>query len=369
MNVKRGRLLQQFQKSPELAITEPFNPIFDRHRALSMEVILEAPEVNSFVPLVEHESATPASFYSGPPILHYHSQKCTVLILENDITKSPAVQRFAQGSDSLDTTDRSSSNGDRSNDHASSEESSVQRTLSDIDVWVTSESVPRDSLSLPMLISSSTGNCFSFSPTKGVGISVTYPIIALHAIQSLPAPSAGDQQGLYMQLLSPSQNPETAETDEEPDSISLTIVPQNDAPPPPTTTDPNSTTEDHSPQPPTVAMFTALSNCSNLNPDPVTEDQLGAGLQDSALFHAGMIAPGDLNGGLPPAMPGSSGWITAENVGEYFDEDGNWIGDDDRVPEEATSATTGTVRPRTDSDEEATHENGANEESKWRRTG
>lgn len=26
-------------------------------------------------------------------------------------------------------------------------------------------------------------------------------------------------------------------------------------------------------------------------------------------------------------MPGSGGWITADNVHEYFDEDGNWIGE------------------------------------------
>jgi nucleotide-sensitive chloride channel 1A len=25
-------------------------------------------------------------------------------------------------------------------------------------------------------------------------------------------------------------------------------------------------------------------------------------------------------------MPGSGGWITAENVHEYFDEEGNWTG-------------------------------------------
>ena len=29
---------------------------------------------------------------------------------------------------------------------------------------------------------------------------------------------------------------------------------------------------------------------------------------------------------MPPPMPGSSGWITAENAHEFFDEDGNWIG-------------------------------------------
>lgn len=35
---------------------------------------------------------------------------------------------------------------------------------------------------------------------------------------------------------------------------------------------------------------------------------------------------GASDGGLPPPMPGSTGWITAENVNEFFDADGNWIG-------------------------------------------
>ena len=39
------------------------------------------------------------------------------------------------------------------------------------------------------------------------------------------------------------------------------------------------------------------------------------------------VFTGSADGGLPPPMPGSSGWITAENVHEYFDEDGNWIGE------------------------------------------
>lgn len=35
---------------------------------------------------------------------------------------------------------------------------------------------------------------------------------------------------------------------------------------------------------------------------------------------------GDGVDGLPPPMPGSGGWITAENMGEFFDEEGNWRG-------------------------------------------
>jgi len=38
------------------------------------------------------------------------------------------------------------------------------------------------------------------------------------------------------------------------------------------------------------------------------------------------VSRGVTDGGLPPPFPGSGGWITAENVTEFFDEGGNWIG-------------------------------------------
>jgi chloride channel, nucleotide-sensitive, 1A len=208
-----------------------------------------------------------------------------------------------------------------------------------------------------------------YSTSAEIGISIPYPIISLHAIQSLPVPSAGEQQGLYMQLTARFPDPGTGEEDDEDDSISLTIIPQNDAPPPPTTTDPDSTTDDHSPQPPTVAIFTALSNCSNLHPDPVTDEQGSAGLENSGLFQAGMIASGDASGGLPPPMPGSGGWITAENMGEYFDAEGNWIAEDGAGQGGALGLGAGSVRPRDGDDDETAPENGMNDETKWRRTG
>jgi chloride channel, nucleotide-sensitive, 1A len=171
-----------------------------------------------------------------------------------------------------------------------------------------------------------------------------------------------------MQLMSQSPEPEPGD-DEGEDSISLTIIAQNDAPPPPTTTDPDSTTGDRSPQPPTVAMFTALSNCSNLHPEPVADEEEPSGLQSSALFQAGMIAPGNTSGGLPPPMPGSGGWVTAENMGEYFDDEGNWIGNDETAPESALGVGAGSVRPREDDEDQAAQENGTSDETKWRRTG
>jgi chloride channel, nucleotide-sensitive, 1A len=107
-----------------------------------MEIILEAPEVTAFVPLIEHQSTTPASFYSGPPVLHYHSQRCKVIVLESDLNKSAALQRLAQGGEKLSTNGNrngNNSNGDEVGVLPPVEHTSVQRVVGNIDVWVTSE--------------------------------------------------------------------------------------------------------------------------------------------------------------------------------------------------------------------------------------
>ncbi len=167
-----------------------------------------------------------------------------------------------------------------------------------------------------------------------------------------------------MQLTS--SPPDASEEDEEPDSVSLTVVPSPSPPSQRPSADAELSAED--PQTPAMAMFTALSDCSNLHPDPVDpEDQDMTDLQDSALFEAGMIAPGSASGGLPPAMPGSGGWITAENMNEFFDEDGNWIGGDDEPEEQALGPGAGTVRPREDDQDPEDH-NGNGDEAKWQRT-
>jgi chloride channel, nucleotide-sensitive, 1A len=111
-----------------------------------MEIIAQAPEVNSFVPLIEHQSATPASFYSGPPVLHYHSQRCKILVLEGDVAKSAEIQRLAQDGEKLNTTNGNGSNGAVTEELPAAEDGLAQRIVNDIDVWVTSESVSEHSL-------------------------------------------------------------------------------------------------------------------------------------------------------------------------------------------------------------------------------
>lgn len=89
-------------------------------------------------------------------------------------------------------------------------------------------------------------------------------------------------------------------------------------------------------------LFNAITACQNLHPDPVDDDDDDdEDYADRIVFESSIdgtaegieglpgVFRGSATGGLPPPMPGSTGWITAENVGEFFDEDGNWIGPKD----------------------------------------
>lgn len=116
-------------------------------------------------------------------------------------------------------------------------------------------------------------------------------------------------------------DPHAVSDDDEPDVVELTLIPSSDG-------------ETVSIQ----KLFDAVSNCSNLHPDPTFEDDEDfEDGNDRIIFEGNVgyegisglpgVQMGVADGGLPPPFPGSGGWITAENVSEYFDADGNWIGD------------------------------------------
>ncbi|EZF22620.1 hypothetical protein H112_04580 [Trichophyton rubrum D6] len=310
-----------------------------------MEVLHEAPNTSSFVPLAEHQSRTPASFYSGPPILHHFSERCKVVILERDLLASPALNSLRS------TTVEGSSNGTAQGERGAPAGTTVDEAVEDtkelslpgVSVWATSEKL------------------LLFSTETSSGVAIPYPIISLHAIQRLPLPNSSDNdtvQGLYMQLATTSGGDENMDEDVDEDSISLTIIPLSVPATQPTDQETSTEEEDKKTQSQIEALFEAVSACSNLHPDPVEQDDEDR-YEDAD------------EGGLPPALPGSGGWITAENAHEYFDEDGNWKGGE----EPPLGAGAGTVRPREDDDEgmnEADAANNANgtagDETKWRRT-
>lgn len=331
-----------------------------------MEILNEPPNISSFTPLIEHQSTTPTSFYTGPPVLHYHIDRSKLIVLEHEAHSVPALAPLLEGATQQNPPSGAS---DAETMNGGSTPQGKQETIPDVDVYVTSAKL------------------LLFSQSLNKGLSIPYPSISLHAIQSLPEPTPGDgTQGLYMQIIAQPQL-DAANDEEEPESISLTVIPT--APAPPQITSSTTAEEDgpSSEQTPVLAMFNALSTCSNLHPDPVNPDddddegQSGGG---SRLFRSGLAFPGASDGGLPPAMPGSGGWITAENMHEFFDAEGNWIGggdeeegDEDMEDEEGEGESAplgpgaGTVRQR--DDEAVGVGNGdaaaAEDETKWRRTG
>lgn len=160
--------------------------------------------------------------------------------------------------------------------------------------------------------------------------------------------------GLLMNIELESQ---PSDEDEEQDVLELTIVP-------PTRSFSLGAVQ---------ALFAAVSTCSNLHPDPIAQgdDEMDEDGADRIMFEGNVgyegvsglpgVARGASDGGLPPPFPGSGGWITAENVGEYFDAEGNWLGEGDE-DEEALGEGAGRIRGRDEASNEAAGVNGHRED-------
>lgn len=127
-------------------------------------------------------------------------------------------------------------------------------------------------------------------------------------------------------------SPPSAE-DEFMDPVELILLP------PTTTTTPTPSEE------PIKALFSAVSACSNLHPDEADSDEeMDDGFSDRIMFEGNVgyegisglpgVERGVSDGGLPPPFPGSGGWITAENVGDFFTAEGEWIGGEEETEED-----------------------------------
>lgn len=103
-----------------------------------MEPLTRPPETSSFVLLADHQSRTPASFHSGPPVLHYHSKACKLVISERDLLSVPALNAIRGASISNTNT----ANGNAQDGTAEGEGDEGKEIVIDgVDVWVTSEYV------------------------------------------------------------------------------------------------------------------------------------------------------------------------------------------------------------------------------------
>ncbi|KAA6411550.1 MAG: hypothetical protein FRX48_04830 [Lasallia pustulata] len=283
-----------------------------------MEVLHSPPSPSSYTPLSTHQSRTPSSFYSSQPVLHHASTDATLLV------PSPSHPLLA----ALAPTNSAPTNGAPTNSTNPPITSQEDRLIRNISVWVTSE---RFTL---------------YHPPTSTGLSIPYPTISLHAIQRLRLPSpapAAEVQGLFMQIETPDADGYDDDAEGEDDAVvSLTLVPGGGQ-----AGEANAErgAGGEAETSPIDALFAAVSACANLHPDPVLAAEEGdegmgtgapvmleGGVGYEGMRTAGGQGVGDGDGradgiaGLPPAVPRSGGWITAENVGEWFDGEGNFVG-------------------------------------------
>lgn len=92
-----------------------------------MESLKSPPETSSFVLLADHQARTPVSFHDGPPVLHYHSKRCKLTILERDLRSIPALSAISP-----------TETGANGNATENAEEDK-EVVVDGVDVWVTSE--------------------------------------------------------------------------------------------------------------------------------------------------------------------------------------------------------------------------------------
>ncbi|PKX97202.1 uncharacterized protein P174DRAFT_439010 [Aspergillus novofumigatus IBT 16806] len=289
-----------------------------------MEPLRSAPEASSFVLLADHQSRTPVSFHSGPPVLHYHSKQCKLVILERDLLSTPALNAIRGSTSTANGSSNHTSTAIASDNAAADGEEGQENELvvDGVDVWVTSDKF------------------------------LLYAPPPIHADRDPAAPGTNTE-------------------DDEEESITLTIVPPTGAEYAggAATAPGEDAMDDQAEKPeetPVQMMYAAVSACSNLHPDPMEEDDEEGDGEGDSLMQSGFVTMGSADGGLPPPMDGSSGWITAENMHEYFDEEGNWIGGGEE-PSLPLGPGAGTVRQREGEGAEGDGQ-GEDEEAKWRRT-
>ncbi|CAE7186339.1 hypothetical protein PTNB73_06514 [Pyrenophora teres f. teres] len=181
--------------------------------------------------------------------------------------------------------------------------------VDNVDVWVTSE------------------NLILFQTTPSpIGVSIPYPSLALHATMKYKTTI----EALYINISL--NDAETVNEDDDILMLEITVLP------PSYTTNPTETC--------ITEFFTALNTCADLHPDPDGSEDEGDVLDDTA--------------------PGASGWITAENMDEYVDENGNFSG---LVIGDELGPGAGTVRSREEGDDVGGANGVDGHEGKYYRTG
>ncbi|KAL4805974.1 regulator of volume decrease after cellular swelling-domain-containing protein [Aspergillus unguis] len=306
-----------------------------------MESLNSPPDTSSYTLIDSFQSSTPESFH-GHTLLYYTNTNIKLVAREADLSSTPELNALRIAETGANGSSAEDANGDQAEKEV---------VVEGLDLWVTSDKF------------------FLYNKNASKGLAIPYRSISLHAIQRLKLQGqTAEVQGLYMHITKTAPASSFPQESDEEESLTITIVPPTSS-----STEPNpegaAETETETE---TQKLYNAVSACANLHPDPIEEEDQDA----SGAFASGLVFPGaGEGGGLPPPVDGSSGWITADNMHEFFDEEGNWIGEGDGPGFPGLGPGAGTVRGREEEggDEQDGHdggngEDGNGDETKWRRT-
>jgi nucleotide-sensitive chloride channel 1A len=70
-------------------------------------IIHAAPALDTFTPLAEHQSQTPATFYNAKPVLHYHATGVRALASQDQLAKLPVFTQAVNDLSPVSEADRS----------------------------------------------------------------------------------------------------------------------------------------------------------------------------------------------------------------------------------------------------------------------
>lgn len=341
---------------------------------MELETINSAPSFDDFTPLSEHQSQTPGTFFGGNPVLHLYCPNSRVVLQDASSVESlgPLLGAPEAATRRAEASSNSVPNGEETETETNGERAQPPRqdvTLSPISVFVSSDFL------------------IIYSPSKSKGVKLPYPSIALHAIStlSLEEPDSEPTKALYMQLNLYDTAISNSEDDIRTAEVAILPFPSSSA----TSTLPepgleqapeghaSTASTNTTPEEATKMLFEAVSACQDLHPDPHENED------EEPAFAGGIGTVG---------VPGDGGWITSENMAQFMDSNGNFVGfgDGGDGANEGAGVTVlgpgaGTVRQREEGDKDEDGEGGEGEdaaaedadevegavrgETKWQRTG
>lgn len=258
---------------------------------------------DDFTSLSEHNATTPSTFFSLTPVLHLHCPASQIKISRDILnTDSPFAALQAEPSETS--------------------EQIVE--ITNVEVWVTSKYVDNCTSRLTTLTRSRFIALSTATTDKSVIID--YPTISVHGQQ-------GESVMLELRLSdddAPGIDVDFAQIDIQPteigqgDDIHLNGGTNGSA------------------QSAATQLYHAIGDCQELNPD-------------------GSLTDDDER---PVPAPGDGGWITADNMEQFIDEEGNFSLPSSAGAESALGQGAGVTRTATEVDEDADEEH-----TKWQRMG